>query len=160
MEAWQRVFRAFSGHFTDAGLLALRKALVEDDVRLIQGATTSPPPLMCVADFPCEGACLVGFACWQGGEDLQTVGKVEHKFAHLCNEVDTELGEAAAVRYLLNWFDETAREEMRAALLPEVDAALAARGLGFDVPERMAQTALAQARERLAAIGLLHPKAN
>jgi hypothetical protein len=65
MESWRRVWReGFVPGISTPGLEALRKALVEDDPRLIQGATTSPPPLQCVEDWPVEGACAVGYCGW------------------------------------------------------------------------------------------------
>jgi hypothetical protein len=44
--------------------------------------------------------------------------------------VDQELGEPAAVRYLLNWFDDTPRDEMRINLGLEIDRVLANRRVG------------------------------
>jgi hypothetical protein len=41
--------------------------------------------------------------------------------------VDQRLGEPAACRWFLNWFDETPRDEMRRLLLPEVQQLLAER---------------------------------
>ncbi len=101
------------------GLEALAHALETDDARLLQGATTSPPPLACVADFPVEAACLIGFCGWQD-DGLKTVAEVEEFFAKACFDVDTAIDEPAGCRHLLNWFDETPRDEMRADLLPEV----------------------------------------
>ena len=46
-------------------------------------------------------------------------------------EADTRLGEPAAVRYFLNWFDDTPRDEMRRQLLAEVNRALAERFTEF-----------------------------
>lgn len=108
------------------GLEALKAALVNDDKRLIQGATSSPPPLRCVEDWPTEAACLIGFCGWQA-EDLATVGEVEMFFARACFEADMRLGEPAACRHLLNWFDDTPRAEMRALLLAEVELELTKR---------------------------------
>ena len=79
------------------GLQALRQALVENDPRLLQGATTVPPPIQCVEDWPCEGACALGFCGWHG-EGLGTVGEVEEFFAKCCFEADERLGEPAACR--------------------------------------------------------------
>jgi hypothetical protein len=110
-----------------AGLDALRLALRGDDPRLIQGATTAPPPLQCLLEQRCEGADSVGFAAWQG-DGLQTVGQVEEFFARVCYEADRQLGEPTACRWFLNWFDDTPREQMRLALLAEVELALAAGG--------------------------------
>lgn len=130
MEIWQKVWReGVEPLLSPEGLEALRQALVSDDSRLQQGVTTTPPPLMCVQDWPVEGACALGYCGWRG-DGLETVGEVEEFFARMCYEVDARMGEPAAVRWFLNWYDETPRDEMRRKLLAEVERAMAARGLG------------------------------
>jgi hypothetical protein len=127
MESWRAVWReGFVPGLTNRGLESLRDALLHDDVRLTQGATTTPPPLMCVQDWPVEAACALGFCGWQG-EGLETVGEVEEYFARCCFEADQRLGEAAACRWFLNWFDDTPRDEMRLELLAEIELAIAER---------------------------------
>src|SRR5262249_17381541 len=127
MESWQKVWReGVAPLLSTASLEALQDALLNDDGRLLQGATTSPPPLQCVQDWPCEGACAIGYCGWQG-DGLETVAEVEEFFAQMCFEVDQRLGEPAACRWFLNWFDETPRGRMREQLLPEVRRVLAER---------------------------------
>lgn len=127
MESWRKVWReGLEPQLATQGLEALRQALIHDDPRLVQGATTSPPPLQCVQDWPLEGACALGFCGWRG-EGLNTVGEVEEFFARVCFEVDQVLGEPAACRWFLNWFDDTPRDEMRRLLLAEVNRAVAHR---------------------------------
>jgi hypothetical protein len=127
MESWRKVWReGLVPLLSTAGLDALRRGLAEDDVRLLQGATTSPPPLACVQDWAVEAACALGYCGWQG-EGLETVAEVEEFFARMCFEIDLRLGEPAGCRWFLNWFDETPREEMRHELLAEVNRALALR---------------------------------
>jgi hypothetical protein len=127
MEAWRKVWReGVAPHLSTAGLEALQRALASDDPRLLQGATTSPPPLQCVQDWAVEGACVIGFCGWQG-DGLETVADVEECFARVCFEADQALGEPASCRWFLNWFDETPRDEMRHQLLSEVARALAQR---------------------------------
>lgn len=127
MESWRIVWRAgLCPMLTLAGLRALRTALQEDDPRLVQGATTTPPPLSCVQDWPVEAACALGVSAWLG-DGLETVGQVEEFFAKCCFEADQRLGEPAACRWFLNWFDDTPREEMRRELLAEVELAIAER---------------------------------
>jgi hypothetical protein len=92
----------------------------------VQGATTTPPPLLCVQDWPVEACCALGFCGWQG-EALCTVGEVEEHFAKCCFEADQRLGEPAACRWFLNWFDDTPRDDMRRELLAEVELALTDR---------------------------------
>jgi hypothetical protein len=127
MESWRKVWRdGVVPLLSTESLDALRRGLVNDDARLIQGATTTPPPLQCVQDWPVEAACGLGYCGWQG-EGLETVAEVEEFFAKMCFEIDRCLGEPAGCRWFLNWFDETPREEMRQLLLAEVNRALALR---------------------------------
>lgn len=127
MESWREVWRkGFAQELSTAGLAALAAALRDDDSRLVQGATTKPPPLMCVQDWPVEAADALGFAGWQG-DGLETVGEVEAHFKRVCDAADQRCGEPAACRYLLNWYDDVPRAEMRRELLPEVEAVLAER---------------------------------
>lgn len=107
-------------------LLALRQALLGDDPRLIQGATTSPPPLHCVAQWEVEAACALGYCGWQTNAG-KTVEEVEGYFARMCFDADQRLGEPAAVRWFLNWFDDTPRAEMRRQLLDEIQREIANR---------------------------------
>ena len=126
MESWREVFRnGFVPVLPKKGLASLYKALQEDDERLKQGQTTDPPPLMCVQDHDNEGACMIGWCGWEGGDGLQTVGEVEEFFARACFEADQRLGEAAACRFLLNHFDDTPREQMRKDFLEELDLLVA-----------------------------------
>jgi hypothetical protein len=127
MESWRQVWRdGFVPVLSGTALESLRDALRCDDPRLTQGSTTTPPPLMCVQDWPVEAACALGFCGWQG-EALESVGQVEAFFARACYEADQRLGEPAACRWFLNWFDDTPRDEMRRELLAEVETAIAAR---------------------------------
>jgi hypothetical protein len=129
MESWRKVWReGVEPLLSTEGLDALRRALVQDDARLLQGSTTTPPPLLCVQDWPVEAACALGYCGWQG-DGLETVGEVEEFFARMCFAIDQRLGEPAGCRWFLNWFDETPRDEMRRLLLGEVMHALTERRL-------------------------------
>lgn len=129
MESWRNVWRrGFAPHLSTAALEALREGLKNDDPNLLQGCTTKPPPLMAVADWPVEGGDALVYAGWKG-EGLETVGQVEEHFARCCFEADQRLGEPAACRHFLNWYDDTPRDEMRRELLAEVDLVLLARTL-------------------------------
>lgn len=142
MESWRLVWRdGFAPVLPTEGLRALAEALRIDDARLAQGSTTTPPPLMCTQDWPCEAACCLGYigAMECGGfadetptgrqtnPNAATVGQVEEFFARACFEADQRLGEPAACRWFLNWFDNTPRNQMRADLLAEVELVLAGR---------------------------------
>src|SRR5437868_2184907 len=81
---------------------------------------------MYVQRWTVESACELGFCGWQGDE-LESVGQVEEFFARACFEADQRLGEPAACRWFLNWFDDTPRDQMRRDLLQEVELALAER---------------------------------
>lgn len=127
MESWRKVWReGVVLQLSTAGLTALEKALVTDDSRLIQGATTSPPPLTCMQECPVEGACPISFSVWVG-DGRETVGEVEDFFAKVCFEADVKLGEPAAIRWLLNFWDDTPRDEARRLLLAEVQRELTLR---------------------------------
>ena len=139
MESWRMVWRnGFAPILSTTGLQSLRDALRSDDMRLVQGTTTTPPPLMCVQDWPVEAACALGFCGWQG-DGLEAVGQVEEHFAKCCFEADERLGEPAACRWFLNWFDDTPRSEMLKELLEEVELALAERLPIETFPSREAQ---------------------
>jgi hypothetical protein len=127
MESWRKVWRdGVAPLLSYDGLYTLGQGLESDDPRILQGATTTPPPLMCVQDWPVEAACALSYCGWQG-DDLTTVGEVEEFFARMCFEIDSRLGEPAGCRWFLNWFDETPRHEMRRELLNEVKRELARR---------------------------------
>lgn len=141
---WRLVWReGLAPVLPTAGLRALADALRTDDPRLTQGSTTTPPPLMCAQTWPCEAACVLGycgasvsggFAPAGGGTGARpgaaTVQQVEEFFARACFEADQRLGEPAACRWFLNWFDDAPRAEMRRELLGEVERVLAARAAG------------------------------
>jgi hypothetical protein len=127
MTSWQLCFRiGFVPSLSTAGLQALAEALERDDPRLIQGATTTPPPLACLSGWSVEAACPIGFCGWQG-DGLATVAEVEVEFAQACFAADRRLDEPGGCRWFLNWADETPRDEMRRELLPEVRRELTLR---------------------------------
>lgn len=127
MDAWRNVWRdGFAPALSLDALKALRRALESNDSRLAQGATTFPPPLMCVRDWPVEAACALGFCAWQG-EHLETVGEVGEFFSRSCFEADQRVGRASASRVFLKWFDDTPRTEMRRELLAEVNRTIDSR---------------------------------
>jgi hypothetical protein len=129
MESWRKVWReGLVPQLSFASLEALRRGLIEDDPTLLQGTTMTPPPLQCVRDWPVEAACVLGYCAWQG-EGKETVAEVEDFFAQTCFGVDQRLGEPAACRWFLNWFDDTSRDQMRCLLLEEIDMALAGRSV-------------------------------
>lgn len=126
-EAWRRVWReGIAPLLSLPALEALAAALASDDSRLVQGITTDPPPMKCVRDWPCERACAVAFAGWQG-ERLQQVEEVEAYFAGIATACGLRLGDSTAGRHFFNWFDDTPRDEMRRDLLPEVERVIAER---------------------------------
>jgi hypothetical protein len=142
MENWRRVWRdGFAPLLSRSALEKLRDALRSDDARLIQGSTTTPPPLMCVQDWSVQCACALGFCGWQG-DGLTTVGQVAEYFNSLMLLCDARLGEPAGSRWFLSWFDETPRPEMRVELLAEVEMALAHRPMTADDAREMAEATL------------------
>jgi uncharacterized protein (TIGR02996 family) len=135
---WRRVWReGFAPELPTGGLTLLLRAIEADDSRLQQGMTTSPPPLMAVQDWPVEGADAIGMTGWEFEET--TVGEVEEHFAKACYAADVRLGEPAACRHFLNWYDDTPRDEMLRELAHEVRLVLLFRGsvrecAGGDIP--------------------------
>lgn len=130
LPTWQEVWhRGFAPLLSGDELEALRSALATDDVRLTQGSTTTPPPLMCLSDWVCEGGCVLGYCgvLRSGGFGVATVGEAEECFARLCFEADQLLGQPAACRTFLNFVDDTPRDRMRAELLAEVEQTLDGR---------------------------------
>lgn len=120
MEAWRKVWReGFAPQMTDKGLRCLAAALESDDESLVQGTTTMPPYIEGADTLPCEGGCGVAYAL-QTGRCLETIGEVDAAFGECCHKADVLLGEMAACRWFLNWFDETERFDMRYQLLHEV----------------------------------------
>jgi hypothetical protein len=141
MDTWRKVWRVgFAPQFSVDQLRDLRAALVRDDPKLLQGATTCPPPMECVQDWPPEGACLAGWVGWHTGDGLTTVGEVEVFFAETCFKADQLLQEVAGCRYFLNWFDDTPRDEMRPLLIAEIDRELAQRFIPADRTDLLAVT--------------------
>ncbi|MCI0685316.1 MAG: hypothetical protein L0Y71_24725 [Gemmataceae bacterium] len=124
MERWQRVWReGLVPRLSRRSLQALKTALLRDDPRLIQKRTMTPPPLLGLHDAEVEAACALGLCGWQG-DGCATVGALEAYFDELCTAADEALGEPAACRHFLDWFDATPRYTMRRLLLAEVEHAL------------------------------------
>ena len=121
---WRTAWReGFAPQFSARALEILARALADDDPRILQGATIDPPPLPALFKWPVEAADAITFCGWQG-DGLETVGEAAQFFAETCFEADRLLGEPASVRWFLNWYDETPRDEMRRLLLAEVNRAL------------------------------------
>ena len=128
MESWRLVWRdGFAKLLPTAGLLRLLERLNSDSPLLTQGSTTTPPPLMCFEGWPVEAADAIATAA-VGEWDGATVGECEEAFARACFDCDQTLGEPAACRWFLNWFDDTPRDEMRRELGLEVRRELWNRG--------------------------------
>lgn len=140
MESWRLVWRnGFVPALVEilgrdaalVGLANLARAVHGDFPEVLQGSTTSPPPLACVADWAVEGADPVAFALWksclyQGAGGETPVGRLERAFAAVCARVDELIGEPAACGRFLNWSDDTPRDEMRGELFHELRFNLAA----------------------------------
>src|SRR5258708_20087198 len=95
MESWRKVWRdGIEPLLSTSSLEALQRGLANDDPRLLQGATTTPPPLQCVQDWPVEAACALGYCGWEG-DGLETVAEVEEYFARVCFDIDPRLGDPA-----------------------------------------------------------------
>lgn len=167
---WRIVWReGFAPVLPTDGLEALAAALRTDDPRLTQGSTTTPPPLICVADWPVEAADAIafvgvsvsgGFVCTaeeakanpngppHSNPGAALVGAVEEFFARACFDCDDAVGEVAACRFFLRWWDATPRAAVFRELLPEVELVLAIRR-GADAPLTPAPDAPTTAEETL-----------
>lgn len=120
LEPWKHTWRVgFLPSLTTLGLETLLESLREDSPKLLQGVTTSPPPLQSLQDWPVEGGDPIVIAFTEGEE--RTVGECEEFFARACFEADTLLGEPAGCRHLLNWWDENPRPQVRKELTNEVE---------------------------------------
>ncbi|MFO0937876.1 MAG: hypothetical protein U0798_15340 [Gemmataceae bacterium] len=121
MELWRKAWRdGFAKVISTNGLMSLASALTADHPGLVQGATTCPAPLAANLNHPIEGCCAIGFCGWQG-DDLTTVGDVDDYFVMTCFDADQRLGETAACRFFLDWFDDSPRDVIRRELLVEVN---------------------------------------
>lgn len=124
MTTWREVwYRGASALADREGLESLLAACRRDDPRLVQGATTSPPPMVYTQDWPVEGCDALSWLFWREGL-LESVGEVEEAFARACYEIDRLLGEPAACRHFLNWFDEGTRENVLRDLGAAVELSL------------------------------------
>lgn len=133
-EAAKKVWvEGFQSQFSTEALQSLAEALEVDDPRLTQGSTTVPPPLMCFQDWAVEGCCGVAWSGVEecGGFSEATAGEVEECFARYCFNADKRMGEPAACRHWLNWFDDTPRHQMRAELLALVQEELQRRAAEY-----------------------------
>lgn len=135
-EPWQVAWRdGFAKVLPVAGLAALRDLLRSGDpLRVLSQGETVFPYATHSGDWPPESACVVGYCGWKG-HGLATAGAVQEYFVRAVLEADTLLGggdgsrACDGTRAFLVWFDETPRGEMIPALLAEVEATLASRGV-------------------------------
>ena len=127
MERWRKVWRdGLAPQLSAAGLEALHRALLENDGRLLQEATTSPPALDVMADCEVEAACPLCYCAWQSA-GRATIAEAVQEFDRVCRAADAALGEPAGCRWFLDWFDLTPRAQVRRLLAPEVERVLAER---------------------------------
>lgn len=131
---WQRAWRlGFVPHLSTRGLKALAHALLTDDPCLVQGVIVHPPDLDIFADADIEAACALAFCVWKG-ENLGTVGELTSRYEQLCLGADEILGEPAASRHFLDWFDQTPWRHVTRLLLTEIRLALSRRDVPIPVP--------------------------
>lgn len=129
MESWRRVWReGIAPLLSTKSLEALRRGLESNSPCILQGVTSQPPSLTYYANEKVEACCALSYCGWQG-EGLETVAEVEEFFARMCYEIDQRMGEPAAVRYFLGWFDEQPRDIVFKALIEECQKALDIRSL-------------------------------
>ncbi len=133
LETWRKTFRASMDLLSTLSLTALQAALRDNSPKLIQGATTQPPPLQACASWPVEAACLYGYCGWaelsDGTMGELSVEEVETFFGNFAWELDKLTGEQGAIRWAANHFDESPRAEVFAQFLAEVDREINRRAL-------------------------------
>lgn len=128
MESWRKVWReGIVPQLSTLELDWLRLGLMNNDPCLVQGSTTTPPPMQSVLDWPVEATDMLAYGAWKSG-GFETVGDCEEFWAKLCFQADLTLGEPGGIRYFLNWYDDMPREAMRAVMIDEVDLALQCAG--------------------------------
>lgn len=109
-------------------LVILRDALARGELRLLQGQSTEPQPLRGNLDRSILAADAVVYPHWRYTFGVvETVGAASEVFAACCFNADQYLGEPAACRAFLNFWDDTPREEAFAALLAAVQEVIAER---------------------------------
>lgn len=122
MESWRRCWReGVAPLLSYDGLEALRRALLADDERLVQGITVCRS-----ADGTVLGCCPVAYVGWRA-EGLLSLAELEEFFGRMAEESGKLLGEASGMRWLTNFWDEGPREEARRHLLAEVNLSIAGR---------------------------------
>lgn len=114
-ESVRKLWSYIATHLGVQGLIALRDGLAANDIRLLQGATTSPLPIHSYSDLVACGADPIAYAFWQS-QHLRTVGQLEDAWARTCYMVDQDAGEVGAIRWFLNWWDDTPRHQAFAGL--------------------------------------------
>jgi hypothetical protein len=128
-EEWRRVWRlGLAPLLGTPGLLALRDGLRRFDQGVRVAETVLPPCIPETRDWPCEGACVLGYAVWKG-ESLKTLGEVLDRFRLVLAECDRRLGKARAAEAFLTALDAWPYERLRRNLLPEVELELRRRGV-------------------------------
>jgi hypothetical protein len=127
LHSYQYVWReGFAPLLSLPALEALAAGLARNDPALIQGRTMLPEALMSNAEKPLTAADPVVYAMWKAGE-IRTVAEADEAFNRLCYEADMKLGEPAAVRYHLNWWDDEPRALVFRELYSEVTRTIAER---------------------------------
>ena len=111
---------------SSTALRSLLEALERDDERLLQGASTSPPPLYPCDSWPCEASCPVCWLLWEGSQEM-SVKEVCEFLGNIASHCEDALQEVGAIRHFMNWWDENPRELVRAKLSAWIAADLAAR---------------------------------
>lgn len=127
LESWRLVLR--DGFLPGWSSDVLEKAIVlleADSPKIVQGSTTTPPPLMCMQDWAVEACDIVAFCSTPDCLEA-TVGQAEEGFARACFETDSRLGEPAACRWFLRFFDDTPRAEVFRLLIEEFKLELSKR---------------------------------
>jgi hypothetical protein len=120
---WQRSWREHvAPNLSIAGLAALKTALETNDKRLLQKVTVLPD-----GNGRVSGACVIGYCGWQETNNCycRTPYAVDRYYTEVCRKIHASSGWEAI--HFITWYDKTPRQEMIAALLPEVELVLSSR---------------------------------
>lgn len=120
MESWRRILReAALPALSTEGLQALLSGITDEDPQLIQRGICIPPLFDDTDDWAVEAGDLIGYAGWKSGA-CRTVSECTAYHAQVLKDIDARLGAKGASHPLVNWYDDEPREEVWAALLPEI----------------------------------------
>lgn len=126
-EATRRVFHeGFVPLLKDEELWVLKGWLTMAPERFKQGYTLYPVPTPAEEPYmmPDCGCLITNIGRINM---LKYADELYEYFARMCYNIDQNMGEPSAVRYLLNWYDDSPWEDVKNGSIEELEAALQCR---------------------------------